>query len=476
MNLLRAQKNIPSFLDSRPYCNVIFQIPNNTEFYPETCQVKINKCNLTTKWRDYDSFIDKACLSYTSIFKDKYKNVHCFLCNEHSDDTEFSAADTCLDFEYYEYEIPWLISFTSLLDFSKDGDLTVDATEDESLSHDSCGSDAVIDPFTNTCRQLSCAKGFAISQNYDRCTPEIKGRIAILEPFYGMNIQLQIVPTKTAHLDDILSLAEFVEFTDRDLSKLTLFFSENTASICGSRSFIKLKKPVMAAVGDIIANGTFDENIELLLFDIYLDAINVNVINLTNIIQEISSLLRNQMIGLYKIEFVHFNQSRFAPHVNPDLSQSALTNISNTAPVNQRVFLKRGFGYSFNEELSGNAILPIYPNYVPKCSTNIIITPSPFCSRITLTPDNESEYVPSTGETLLTNVTISKTIVSFDSYIRMLDGNISVCWEVYREKLTKSLQKVSPSPLQTTMVFGYISVICLSISIASLIATLIVYS
>ena len=45
--------------------------------------------------------------------------------------------------------------------------------------------------------------------------------------------------------------------------------------LCGSRSFIKLKLPVMPSVGDILRDGKFDENIESFRLDIYFYVENV---------------------------------------------------------------------------------------------------------------------------------------------------------------------------------------------------------
>ncbi|KAH3753026.1 hypothetical protein DPMN_187656 [Dreissena polymorpha] len=94
-DILESPNDIPGFLSARPYCNVFFQSPYNTKVYPETCEMIINKCNITGKWRDYDRFTEMACRLYTSLFNDKYKkykNVHCFMCNGR---IESEVKETC---------------------------------------------------------------------------------------------------------------------------------------------------------------------------------------------------------------------------------------------------------------------------------------------------------------------------------------------------------------------------------------------
>ncbi|KAH3748527.1 hypothetical protein DPMN_182973 [Dreissena polymorpha] len=322
------------------------------------------------------------------------------------------------------------------------------------------------------CRQLSCANGYVVSKtDLSRCTPVIKDTITHPEYVHTLNVQLQMVSTKTTRMvsDELTFLAETAV---SDLIRAHALFSEHSITFCGSQSFIKLKKPVISSVGDILSDGKFNENIEAFLVDIYFYVTNVH--NVTALIQDCASVFKNQFIGHYKMEFISFDPRWFALSINQGLATSSLTEIENRL---KSVQLQEAFKYSLNDASSGNAILPLNPRYGHDCYSNISFTPLQLCSRITITTDDVSELTPVSGETLLTfaKVTIIKNVVTFDSYIRMLDGNISVCWEDYREKLSKYFTKMSSSPSKTSTVYGYISLICLSISIASLIVMLSVY-
>ncbi|KAH3755333.1 hypothetical protein DPMN_190024 [Dreissena polymorpha] len=99
---------------------------------------------MTGKWRDYDRFTEMACLSYTSLYNDKYKNVHCFMCNGH---IEFEVKETC-EFEKTVSAAPTFLPFTVVLDFKRKEGLNTEYIADKSLLDDSCGSYAVLDPYT----------------------------------------------------------------------------------------------------------------------------------------------------------------------------------------------------------------------------------------------------------------------------------------------------------------------------------------
>ncbi|KAH3748537.1 hypothetical protein DPMN_182983 [Dreissena polymorpha] len=153
-DILESPNDIPGFLKAQPYCNVVFKSPHKTKLYPETCKMIINKCNMTGKWRDYDRFTEMACLSYTSLFKDQYKNVHCFMCNGH---IESEVEETCeIDeigpplppCEIGKRCPPLPIPFTVVLDFKSKENENTEYIADKSLLDDSCGTGAVLDAYT----------------------------------------------------------------------------------------------------------------------------------------------------------------------------------------------------------------------------------------------------------------------------------------------------------------------------------------
>ena len=80
------------FVKSEPDCNVIFEFPKEYNVDPASCVLMIDKCNMTGNWRDYDPYVEEACLSYESVYNGKYKNAHCFMCNGYA---KAEIVDTC---------------------------------------------------------------------------------------------------------------------------------------------------------------------------------------------------------------------------------------------------------------------------------------------------------------------------------------------------------------------------------------------
>jgi len=61
-------------------CNLIYESPDPQA--RTSCDTElINVCNQTGLWRFYDPFIERACLSYMTIYNFRYKNVFCYMCN-----------------------------------------------------------------------------------------------------------------------------------------------------------------------------------------------------------------------------------------------------------------------------------------------------------------------------------------------------------------------------------------------------------
>jgi hypothetical protein len=67
------------------------------------CRDVISKCNVTGHWNTYDSFIEAACLAYSTIYNFKYRNVFCYLCNT-NDLSGFSyCAETPSPHEFVDF-------------------------------------------------------------------------------------------------------------------------------------------------------------------------------------------------------------------------------------------------------------------------------------------------------------------------------------------------------------------------------------
>ena len=57
------------------------------------CSEWISTCNETGVWQVYDKDIEAACHAYTTVYKQRYKNVFCFICNS---DNSTESDDLCL--------------------------------------------------------------------------------------------------------------------------------------------------------------------------------------------------------------------------------------------------------------------------------------------------------------------------------------------------------------------------------------------
>ena len=119
-------------------CNVLyypFDVPY--EQYPTPCDKGlIRTCNVTGKWQNYDAFIERACESYTHLYRRKYRNVFCFMCN--TNDTDFYMQCTPSD---KEGEAELFGSFSAIMKYTPeamDGDVTEeDKTCDSGHVYDS---------------------------------------------------------------------------------------------------------------------------------------------------------------------------------------------------------------------------------------------------------------------------------------------------------------------------------------------------
>ena len=119
-------------------CNLIYESPN-----PQARTVCdrniINRCNQTGLWRFYDPFIERACLSYTTIFDYEYKNVFCYMCNV---DVDTEAPVHC-----QQVPAPHVFSTFSLLLNLPEPSTPVDY-KDETLG---CHDNEILDPVTVGC-------------------------------------------------------------------------------------------------------------------------------------------------------------------------------------------------------------------------------------------------------------------------------------------------------------------------------------
>ena len=77
--VVRTLVEVRSAIDDNDNCNLLFH-PNSSHNYSR-CEPLIDRCNMSGNWVQHDSNLERACVSYTSVYLDFYKNVHCYLCN-----------------------------------------------------------------------------------------------------------------------------------------------------------------------------------------------------------------------------------------------------------------------------------------------------------------------------------------------------------------------------------------------------------
>lgn len=119
--------NLPTFpskafissVNERVDCNIVYRVPRESTAHLARCVPRaVTRCNESGLWETYDHVIDKACISYTSWYKDRYRNVFCYMCN-----TNRKPNETECDQEQGKI-VGKLPSFTTLLDFTEDHSTT----------------------------------------------------------------------------------------------------------------------------------------------------------------------------------------------------------------------------------------------------------------------------------------------------------------------------------------------------------------
>lgn len=127
-------------------CNILFRFPQNTSaniVSKSRCNVGyVRECNVTGKWRQYDHEIEKACKSYTHIYRGIYRNVFCYICNN-----EIEPFMKC-SFDDIDISGGFVMgTFTAMLRLADRVDETVVDSDDTSR----CKGDEIMDYFQVTC-------------------------------------------------------------------------------------------------------------------------------------------------------------------------------------------------------------------------------------------------------------------------------------------------------------------------------------
>lgn len=127
-------------------CNILFHFPQNTLdniVFKSRCNVGfVRECNETGKWRQHDPDIERACKSYTHIYRGIYRNVFCYICNNEIDPFMKCSYDDITTSGGFV-----MGAFTAMLRFSDRIDETVVDSDDASR----CKTDEIMDYFQVTC-------------------------------------------------------------------------------------------------------------------------------------------------------------------------------------------------------------------------------------------------------------------------------------------------------------------------------------
>ena len=110
---VKTLADIPHVVDEYDQCNIVFKWDPKMGPMPFSCPEGIDRCNSTGNDVSYDAFTESACLSYTSIFAYRYKNVHCALCNG------LTRENYELNCHIFDGEISYGSSYADLLDFNE---------------------------------------------------------------------------------------------------------------------------------------------------------------------------------------------------------------------------------------------------------------------------------------------------------------------------------------------------------------------
>ncbi|WAR18473.1 AGRL1-like protein [Mya arenaria] len=201
VNLLQAtNEDILSLLEQTVSCNIVFEKPPgnfNTSYCFKSTK---DTCNFTGNWKQYDSFIDRACGSYHSPF-DGYNNVFCHLCNALDTPEQCTGASIVTLFP----------SFSTLLDFTGDETDVVSQAPDTK-----CRSNQFYDPVKGECRDVTCR----FPKRYSSAGVCVNRAQTLRGVAY--RIYIKLTPMTALHAD---TLQESIDLVQGDITLLLLDLS-----------------------------------------------------------------------------------------------------------------------------------------------------------------------------------------------------------------------------------------------------------
>ncbi|XP_062616771.1 uncharacterized protein LOC134278470 [Saccostrea cucullata] len=169
--------NLLQSLEEERRCNLLFYLPPQAmRFVTDLrCDIGfIRECNVTGKWRHYDPTVERACTSYTHIYRTMYRNVHCYMCN--NEDTPFMK---CSHRDLQPETGFTMGAFTAMLQFSSD----VQNEDIESLDNNQCQQNEIKDVLRNVCVRPRCSIPFSFDGRTRTCSKVFEDRITVYELF-----------------------------------------------------------------------------------------------------------------------------------------------------------------------------------------------------------------------------------------------------------------------------------------------------
>ncbi|XP_046571825.1 uncharacterized protein LOC124279989 [Haliotis rubra] len=170
-------------------CMVGQNKPRNISTRPCTVLDLISECNVTGIWQEYNSDIEAACHAYTHVFRDYYRNVFCYICNENEIQLESIPMGGNRGGPIGGYVDAPFVSFAAILQFEEESDV-------ESSSGEECSKGEYDDIFTNQCLAILCPSFYQLYQK--ECTLPTGLFDRNMSLYYV--VELHLLPTYIDHL------------------------------------------------------------------------------------------------------------------------------------------------------------------------------------------------------------------------------------------------------------------------------------
>ncbi|XP_045165325.2 uncharacterized protein LOC123529170 [Mercenaria mercenaria] len=435
-------------------CNILF-----TPYKGNACNRNfIDRCNLTGQWFIYDRETETSCLSYTSVYTDKFKNIHCYICNGFKEtDIEYSCqTDYASDIEGY---------FITIIDFSRppDADVYQNVFEINEIDvNNSCHPNSIYDTEKRSEWNLQCPVGMTLSKWYMMCQPKETSQIL------SISLEISLIPDPHSRTKDSLqNILLYLTKQIKDKTELLVTKDVSFGRIQGAIHFkedfrLKLESNKQISLRFI---RSIDVRIEIMMNKANHVRLFETVLDFTLVF---TKLLR---YGNFVANFRQFDSEVYDKqhHSYKCWRDSSLPEVKLCMHEPDQTSDTFSF-YILNDTIKSMSSIG-----------GLNIEPEPFCPRVVIPKlsfaddiniCNESKHLAS----ILTDVFVSKAL-------RENSTHLFFCHEDYFQHITnlptntyhvKDEEISSPDINLSTIM--YMAISCLSVSLLSLIFTLIVYS